>query len=47
MPGRDGTGPLGTGPCGKSGYECRKRREEEEIKKTRAADKRRPERGTR
>ena len=25
MPGRDGTGPLGTGPCGKHGGVCRKR----------------------
>jgi hypothetical protein len=24
MPGRDGTGPLGTGPCGKGGHACRR-----------------------
>ncbi len=23
MPGQDGTGPLGTGPCGKGGRVCR------------------------
>jgi len=45
MPGRDGTGPLGTGPCGKNGCKCRKRLEEEEKKKVPSADKRRHERG--
>jgi hypothetical protein len=27
MPGKDGTGPLGMGPCGRDGCECRKRQE--------------------
>ncbi|HEY3274070.1 MAG TPA: DUF5320 domain-containing protein [Methanocella sp.] len=45
MPGRDGTGPLGMGPCGKNGCECRKRLEK--GKKVLSVDKSRPEHRTR
>ena len=32
MPGKDGTGPLGTGPCGKDGRECRRKNQSDEGK---------------
>jgi hypothetical protein len=34
MPGKDGTGPLGMGPCGKNGCECRKKLARAEKGKT-------------
>ncbi|HTY91298.1 MAG TPA: DUF5320 domain-containing protein [Methanocella sp.] len=36
MPGRDGTGPLGMGPCGKSACACK---EKHAARKKKAGDK--------
>lgn len=39
MPGRDGTGPLGMGPCGKSACACKEKQAGENNKRKKAGDK--------